>query len=412
MNNNNPFYLPDMQILSEELRMSCRQLPAALITGAMIAIVAAVFFSRDTSHALVVGWLLVQLSTSLLRWQLLRFIGSPDFSPRHARDYAMRYTLSALLLGSVWGSLAFYMPYAGLEGRILILVILMGLAGGALASDTGHVKSYFFHIFAMLLPLVGTLFSLQGEIWKYLGYLAVVYGALMMLAGWKLHHSMHNNIMLRYRWENMAGELETTQMGLNKELRGRKRSEKQLKKVMAELEQAVEHLRHISSIDELTGLANRRSFDIAISREWSRARRELRGVALLMIDVDRFKDFNDIYHHQSGDEALQDVALVIGSFAQRPGDLAARYGGEEFALILSDPEKSHVMDVARQMIERVEALKISHKGSDISPYLTISIGAAMIQAPEHNDYSPLVSAADKALYEAKQQGRNRVVMSA
>ena len=130
-----------------------------------------------------------------------------------------------------------------------------------------------------------------------------------------------------------------------------------------------------------------------------------------MIDVDHFKDYNDLYLHQQGDGALQQVAQTLRRFAQRPGDTAARYGGEEFALILVNPTEDYVEKTAETLRADISEMQIPHEGSSVAEHLTVSIGAAMNVAPGNDDYSVLINAADSALYAAKQEGRNKVKMA-
>ena len=127
-------------------------------------------------------------------------------------------------------------------------------------------------------------------------------------------------------WQDTALELEEARHKLNLELTERKKAEKDLRETQIELEGVVRHLEQVSAIDALTGIANRRSFDTALAREWSRARRDHRRIALLMIDVDYFKEFNDIYGHPAGDEALKSIAQVLRRYSNRAGDLSENRG--------------------------------------------------------------------------------------
>lgn len=166
-------------------------------------------------------------------------------------------------------------------------------------------------------------------------------------------------------------------------------------------------LRRLTHSDGLTGLANRRYFDEYLSSEWARALRESRECALLMIDVDHFKAFNDTYGHLAGDEVLKRVAHAIRSGCTRASDLAARYGGEEFAAVLPATSPGGARMIAEKIRLAVLALNISHASSSTSPILTISIGIAahIPQAGESPDR--LIALADERLYEAKREGRNR-----
>jgi diguanylate cyclase (GGDEF)-like protein/PAS domain S-box-containing protein len=170
-----------------------------------------------------------------------------------------------------------------------------------------------------------------------------------------------------------------------------------------------QHLRKLSRTDALTGLPNRRRFKEFLETEWRRALRNPRPVSLLMIDIDFFKNYNDTYGHQAGDHCLTEVARVIEACCQRAADLAARYGGEEFAVILPETDLGRATDLADRIREAVQVLAIPHAASRVSDVVTVSVGAASIDPDPMLTVSLLVAMADRALYQAKAQGRNRVV---
>jgi diguanylate cyclase (GGDEF)-like protein len=164
----------------------------------------------------------------------------------------------------------------------------------------------------------------------------------------------------------------------------------------------------LAARDGLSGLMNRRAFDEHLTSVWHRGIRDQRSIALLMIDIDHFKRYNDQWGHQAGDVALRSVALVIHGFARRSLDLAARYGGEEFAVILYDLGFSHAQFLAERLRESVENLM--HE-SEIwtGPEVTVSVGVGFAVPSIRRHPEGLVQLADEALYEAKRAGRNRVI---
>jgi diguanylate cyclase (GGDEF)-like protein/PAS domain S-box-containing protein len=168
-------------------------------------------------------------------------------------------------------------------------------------------------------------------------------------------------------------------------------------------------LRALAGEDGLTGLANRRAFDDALMREHRRAKREKKNLALVMIDVDRFKAFNDRYGHLAGDDCLRKIAGVLLTALRRPGDLAARYGGEEFAALLPDTDEEGAARVAERIRAAVVGLAVGHDASP-SNFVTISAGVAGLNEIERQgEAEALVRAADQALYRAKRDGRDAVV---
>lgn len=172
-------------------------------------------------------------------------------------------------------------------------------------------------------------------------------------------------------------------------------------------QQAVQ-LKTLSAMDSLTGLANRRSLDEVLEREFRRAARAHHSVAVLLIDVDEFKLYNDTYGHQAGDRCLTQVAQVLKQSLKRPADLAARYGGEEFLIILPETDLVGAAAVARTMRVGVEALRLLHTGSAHNGVITISQGVAATIPGKTDTFEGLLAQADVALYAAKRAGRNRV----
>jgi diguanylate cyclase (GGDEF)-like protein len=161
--------------------------------------------------------------------------------------------------------------------------------------------------------------------------------------------------------------------------------------------------------DGLSGLMNRRALDAELPRVWQQAERDRRTIALMMIDVDHFKAFNDRFGHQFGDEAIRAVARLLSDAARRPLDLAARYGGEEFLLLLYDVSIAHAADLADRLRRSVEATTLlPERAADAA--VTVSIGVAVVSPTVGRTVDGALQLADEALYEAKQAGRNRLVV--
>ena len=176
-----------------------------------------------------------------------------------------------------------------------------------------------------------------------------------------------------------------------------------------ELQLANHELDRLSHTDYLTGVANRRYFEENLEHEWARALRGKYPVTLLMVDVDSFKLYNDHYGHIQGDECLKSIAKALMDTVKRPADIVARYGGEEFVLMLPNTDQA-VASLAEACRRNVEELQLPHKDSAVSVYVTISVGVATMQPTPGQSYRLLIKAADDALYQAKEQGRNQVVV--
>lgn len=162
--------------------------------------------------------------------------------------------------------------------------------------------------------------------------------------------------------------------------------------------------------DGLTGIQNRRMFDQHIQRAWQQAVRDEQQIAILLIDIDCFKKYNDRYGHQAGDECLRAVATSLTQCARRPMDFVARYGGEEFAVVLYEASHDYVSEVLTRIQRSIAELNIPHEASDVASRLTVSTGAAFVRPTAGRTPEGLIQLADEALYTAKEQGRNRVMV--
>jgi diguanylate cyclase (GGDEF)-like protein len=178
-----------------------------------------------------------------------------------------------------------------------------------------------------------------------------------------------------------------------------------------ELKQHRDFYKRLSTLDGLTGIANRRRFDEVLHQEWRRALRAQSPLSLILLDIDFFKAYNDNYGHLAGDECLKKVAHCLLDSLQRPADLAARYGGEEFACILPETDSNGALLIAHKLQANILALDIPHAYSEVAPQITVSQGVATAQPLSDQECGTenLLGMADTLLYQAKAEGRNRVV---
>jgi len=202
---------------------------------------------------------------------------------------------------------------------------------------------------------------------------------------------------------------------LNAKIRALQRIESTRSKLLEmsrELAAANRELENLSRQDSLTGIANRRYFDSFLLSEIRRASREREPLSLILADVDHFKAFNDCYGHQAGDDCLRQVASALRSVAKRPADLAARYGGEEFAMVLPMTTVEGAVDVAKSVARAIDGMSIPHARSGTGGTVSLSQGIASLIPAHDTRPESIIEFADQALYQAKQQGRNRYVISA
>ncbi len=174
-----------------------------------------------------------------------------------------------------------------------------------------------------------------------------------------------------------------------------------------ELRRQRDQLSRLSLADGLTGIPNRRAFDELLELEWRRSVRTGEQLSLAMIDIDRFKELNDTYGHQAGDDCLRQVAQALNDSLSRAGDFVARYGGDEFACILPGSSESDLSAISEKVRTAVEDLRIFHKASGVSLKVTISVGAARCTPTIETSPTALITLADEQLYLSKKHGRNR-----
>lgn len=174
-----------------------------------------------------------------------------------------------------------------------------------------------------------------------------------------------------------------------------------------ELTRLYKKVERLSFQDELTGIANRRMLDQTLDREWKRAQRDQTSLSLIMLDIDYFKQYNDCYGHQQGDECLKQVAKSLSKVTRRAIDLISRYGGEEFVILLPETNKDQSIKLTEQCLNVVKEQSLPHKLSKVSDVVTVSAGVCTAIPAVEAQPSILIETADKLLYQAKQKGRNR-----
>ena len=185
-------------------------------------------------------------------------------------------------------------------------------------------------------------------------------------------------------------------------------AEQHIKELVQQLETEKNTAQINSITDSMTGLANRRYFDISLKTEFYRLKRSGEPLSLIMLDVDQFKNFNDTYGHVAGDDCLIRIGRMLKEVVSRVPDIAARYGGEEFAVILPETESAGAKALGEKIRQGIEDLCVPHSASDVSEFVTVSLGVASVRTTDMVSPEQVVALADKALYRAKRKGRNRM----
>jgi diguanylate cyclase (GGDEF)-like protein len=220
-----------------------------------------------------------------------------------------------------------------------------------------------------------------------------------------------NSIVLAKRFsdslvqeEKMTQELKAINQNLDDLVKKRTEALDESRK---ELERVNHTLDQMARKDALTGLWNRRHFDEAIEVEWRRCLRYQKPLALMMLDIDYFKEYNDCYGHVAGDECLIKIAQTVNGLFRRSSDLTIRYGGEEFVVVMPEAGKDEATKMADRVLERIEELDIPHERSPVASRVSVSIGVTSMVPEHHRSFEELLLTADKALYQAKSAGRNQ-----
>jgi diguanylate cyclase (GGDEF)-like protein len=214
-----------------------------------------------------------------------------------------------------------------------------------------------------------------------------------------------NHLTMRIQHQQLIKQNEQ----LQQEIQARKEIEAALQKSQLELQKLNQELDRLAHLDGLTQTANRRQFDHYLKQEWDRLSREQNPLSLIMCDVDYFKSYNDTYGHQAGDDCLRAIAQAISQAISCSQGLVARYGGEEFGIVLPEIEPSEANLIAQKIQQEVGNLQLVHAGSQVNSYITLSLGITCL-IPQHDSSSfLLIELADRALYQAKKQGRNCII---
>jgi diguanylate cyclase (GGDEF)-like protein len=292
-----------------------------------------------------------------------------------------RFAIGAGVLGAIYGiGIVSFLNYLPILTQVYLLMLISVIMPSGFVSFVSDRLSFNMFVYPLVIPPILWLFSQEQDEYLYIGVCAVVY--LLV-------------IKKSFKWNNET-LIDAIRLKLENE------------QLVSNLQLVNERLTELTVIDELTQIQNRRSFDDTIEKEWLRAKRLKTPISMLMIDIDFFKQYNDKYGHIKGDECLSSIAQFMKNNLNRSTDFIGRYGGEEFCIIMPDTPLKGALNLAEKIRAGVKELKILNPVSEENKFLTISVGVASA-VPTNKDTSiDLIYTSDKALYMAKNEGRNVV----
>ncbi|HSI27677.1 MAG: diguanylate cyclase [Methylophilus sp.] len=347
----------------EELRHVYRGKNSSKLIVLFSGFVAAGMLAWDIGIIYACAWYAWLLVAHAWHWWLgrLDFV-SANLSAELAR--INRHVMAAAVAGLGWGALSIALPLLSRPSKAAILIIMLIGVIVALPRLVVFLPIFFAFAAGVYVPLLLATPLLDFETLHMVMVMLVLVGATLWASAREVRKILIDVLLKQISSEQASWE------------------------------------------DRLTGIGNRRSFDVNFANHWAQASRSKVPLSLMMVDVDFFKKFNDSYGHQAGDECLRQVALALDGCARRAGDSVTRYGGEEFAVVLFHTSLNEAQHISENMLNAIRKLTIPHAQSS-HEIVTISMGIATILPTLHDDMQQFVEEADKALYRAKENGRNR-----
>lgn len=388
--------------------------PTDAFGNLVISIVLAAIFAGDADRSALVAWLVVINALSLLR--LVIYFAHARASPTARARMQTLFSLSLVAHASMWAAAFFlFAPADAITNRSAVLIWLAGCAAWVVSAYTLLLEAVLGFLAVQLVPLAVALMLSGDRFWQLVAIAIAIFLPTMAMVAVRNNALLMRGTITAFEKEQLAEALEreksaveTLNANLEADLERREQIEAELREAMARAERLTNTLERLSSLDGLTGIANRRRFDQTLAREWSRAQRSRQPLALILCDLDYFKQYNDHYGHQAGDACLRQLAQLLERSLRRGGDLAARYGGEEFAILLPDTDVDQATAVAENIREALQQLGLPHESSLVAQVLTASFGVAALVPGKDNTPELLIEHADKALYAAKAAGRDRI----
>ncbi|UTW44613.1 GGDEF domain-containing protein [bacterium SCSIO 12696] len=363
-------------VLREQVSLLYRSAAGAVVSsaGLMLFTVIALWEVAPAQQLLVWGAAHLVLAIIRLLW-LRRFSQHPDSAS--LQGWINSFLVMVFVNGLLWGLLlSMYSSDWPLPHQFMTWIVYPGVVAGAVMALGAYFPAFVSFVVPLILSCAWALLSIDDSEYGMMLLIMVVFFACVLMTTRRYNATLVEAI-----------------------------------EVKMHLQEANRKLTQLATQDVLTGVPNRRAFDYQLEREWGRSKRQQTAISLLMVDVDHFKSFNDRFGHSAGDNCLKEVAVAIAGQLRRPSDLASRFGGEEFALLLPDTDINGAAIVAENILQAVRQVNLPGIQLDGASTITVSIGVSCCTPSDECDALQLMEEADRALYQAKDSGRNCVALS-
>lgn len=410
----------EIEIKSKKIEILYQHGQPTIIGMLFISVIAASFvyyslWPEGKSAEIILVWLIMFFMVSTIRLYGITLYKNNQVDPKRADYWLYAYIAGIVISGCLWGLFFFYLlDFINIEHRNFILFFMVGLVSAAVATYATSILAFLVSALTVTGPVIIFLIMSDDTITRFTGYTLIAYLAYLLIIVRQLNNTLAVFLAHEFNINRLEEEKHYATLinrELEEEIIKRIHTEGKLKEEIDRAEALADKLITISSKDGLTGINNRRRFDEYLENEWNRSARSNSPLSLILCDIDSYKAYNDTYGHLAGDDCLKRIAHVLEHYARRAGDMAARYGGEEFVILLPDTVSEQAALIAEQIRIAVEDLRVLHKSSKVSEYVTVSLGVATIVPARDKKPELLINLADEALYEAKNNGRNRIVIT-
>ncbi|MFK7958327.1 MAG: GGDEF domain-containing protein [Lysobacterales bacterium] len=402
----------DWQVLELMFSQQATAITAALINVVVLTCV----YWGDVSPWVMGLWLVAYLCVAGLRTGISSRYAKLTDRDQHSISPWMKWVdVVQLLTGVLWGGLLGYLTLTATTTQLVVVcMVMVGLVSGGLLTFSYRLKAYFLFSVSTTLPVFVMLMARPQTMWApaFLTVFGFVSLSILSRRFAKFHR---HAIRLSISNQDLASRLEAKNREvteLNRTLEGKVEilgdANSELQAEQERIVDIATQLESLSSTDPLTGIPNRRQFEKMLKRNWTLSRRAKKELALILVDVDHFKAYNDHYGHQQGDRCLIQVAHIIREICNT-GASVSRYGGEEFAVLVPNADFKEAHRLGRQIVDAVLSAQLPHAKSPTAQWVTVSAGLTALRPTQTLDSGILIDQADRALYAAKDCGRNRLV---